>query len=521
MDSDTDNAQDTSQSSDTALSDDHHSWIASAFGVDPRSCATDSPADNSAASAAPAASGGVLDSIGNAASSLANTVADTVDQATTQATDTASNMQSAVSTTLGDAADTASNAAHQAATQVSQAADSAQATLANAANSVAQDVTDLGANVTDSLSSTPADPGALTAGGDPNAVGAISPVPGGGLAAPVEFEIDAKIGKADLDYIQAEGTVTFTVTYEPADSSDASACIKLKNDQPECEAALKAKFGHDLTLKGGCKISGTKGEIGTELEIPVSASTKVTTTFEIVDIDTKKASVKFADVKTKSEYTLTEGTFEITGMKVKYSGKAAVEIAYEPKWDKLARYVADKFGVELTKDAIVDAAFTLSLAVLEIGVIAACAQAYIQLRNLAELKASLAAAQRSMNGGLLDGLSGKQSANTDPIYTQFWGFAREAFEKAAKVAVDQGLSMDDMDQEASYQASKAIKSWPQLHAADMALRDACFGKWVDQNHGIMTFHGDAHEAIWWCYGIEKEPDAGPHMQQWLAACKNG
>ncbi len=145
------------------------------------------------------------------------------------------------------------------------------------------------------------------------------------------------------------------------------------------------------------------------------------------------------------------------------------------------------------------------------------ANEFAKLSNISDLKASVGAAYVSMNTGLLDGASGKGAAKSDPIYTQFWSIGHDAFQRAAQKAMEDGLSMDDLTQEATAQAKKAVAAWPQKNAAGLAIQNAFFDRWVAENHGYGVFEGDAREAILAIYGIPNESADGPHMKKWAGA----
>jgi hypothetical protein len=526
--------------------DEHHDWVASTFGFDPRSFAGSSDAASGTESAetaapepAPAAaapaSGGLLSALSDAADSAqsavadaADTIADTAHSAAASAADAAESAADAANSAVVQAQSAAANAATGVEDAVEGAGAAAKATVADVVATATQDikqgVTDVEDAVSDLAGPALAAPVLADASGLPAAAG-LAAMPGGaepqgsGVGAELSFEMKVPVTKADLQYFDAEGTVAYKVTYEPADSGEADVKTKLENGQGACEAALKTKFGHDVTLKGGGEVSGTKGKLSAELEIETSERAKTTFAFEAVDVDAKDAKIKFAELKWTDEYTLVSGTFDIPDLKVKYSGKVAVEVDFEPKWAKLAKSAAEKFGEDLATDVVVDAAFDLAIGTVAIAVIAACADAFVQLANLANLQAGLSDAYRSMNGGLLDGASGKDAAASDPIYTQFWNMGHQAFQQAAAKAVQQGLSMDDLDQEATDQANKAVKSWPQTAAAVDQIRWAFFRGWVAENHGYGTFEGDARDAVMKCFGVYDEPITGPHMSYWANASK--
>jgi len=523
------------------LTDEHHDWVTSTLGVDPRSYASNDGAtsaadmaDTAAAAPAPAAtaqpSGGFLGALSDAADSVKNDVSNAagavVDAEQTVAAGVVNVAESAadtVTSTVAQAQSAVEDAETTVEDAVGDAASSAKATVTDAVATATQDIEQGEARVEDAVSDlggTALDASAATDANALAANAALAAAPGGaeplsaGLGLAVSFDIKAKVPKADLEYFDAEGSVAYKVTYEPAVGGDPDVAIKFENGQAACEAALKTKFGHDVTLKGGGKVSQTKGELSAELEIETSERTKTTFAFEAVDVDAKEAKVKFAELKWTNEYTLVSGTFDIPDLKIKYSGKVEVEVDFEPKWAKLAKSAADKFGEELTTDLVVDAAFNLALAAVAVGVIAACADAFVQLANLGNLKASLAEALRSMNTGLTDGLSGKDAAGTDPIYQQFWTMGSQAYHAAAEKAVQAGLSLGDLEAEAKYQADKAIKSWPGKSQAEDEIRWAFFRKWVAENHGLGTFEGDAQDAVYWCFGVNKEAPTGPHMSYW-------
>lgn len=179
----------------------------------------------------------------------------------------------------------------------------------------------------------------------------------GGIGSKIQLEFPVKVPpgeeKVDLGYVYGEGSVSYAVTYEPADSDDPNAAVTLKNGQAQYELELKKSLSQGVILKGDATISGTKGSNGAELEIPGSGSTKTTIGFEFVDIDAKKAKVNFAELKWKTECKPVSGITELgtPPLKIKYSAQLTAEVDFEPNWEKLGKYALEKFGVSVAEDA--------------------------------------------------------------------------------------------------------------------------------------------------------------------------
>ena len=522
--------------------DAHHDWVASTFGFDPRSHASSDDtgsndtgsndtgsddagsanrsADTSAAQANDSQSnqsqsnqsqanqsqgsgqqdsggllGGLIDSARNAASSASDALTDTTQQV----------------------AQAATSAADAVADTVSSAASQAQAAVSDAVTTAAQDVGQAVNTVADSVSTAATTPATLPVTDAVNAAPGLAAAPSAPLGSAVEFEVKAKVATVDLTYFDADGIVSYKVSYEPADAGEPDGAVKLVNGKTECEAALKTKFGHDVTLKGGGKASADKGEMTVELEIPTSERAKTTFAFAAADVDIKQAKVKFAEVKWVQEYTLVSGTFDISTMKIKYSGKVAAEVDFAPKWGTIAKDAAEKFGVEWGAEAAVDLAFTVSLGAVALATIAACANEAVEIADLNNLKAAVATGLNSMNAGLRDGLSGADASGSDPIYKQFWTMGNQAFHDAAAKAIDQGLSMDDLTAEAKYQADKTIRGWKQYGAAISTIQWAFFRGWAKDHEGYTTFKASAEEAAAWCFGSSPERDKA--LAEWEANSK--
>jgi len=270
-------------------------------------------------------------------------------------------------------------------------------------------------------------------------------------------------------------------------------------------------------LKGEGKLSGTKGSIGFSLEIETTEAIKDNVSFDIIDIDTDKPKVKFAVFKLSRKYTLVGGKDTMAGMVIKYSGSVTIELEISPDTAEIAKKVLEEFGKRLATDAVIDGAFTLAIAAVGVAVIAGVANEFIKANGIADLAASVNQANRSVQAGLLDGASGKDSAALDPIYNQFYKMGADAYHTAAGNAIQQGLSLQDMQDEATAQAKKAVAAWPQRAQAELAIRDQFWHAWADQNHGYTTMLSHARAACSACYGGaqgEQEDENGPHLSYW-------
>ena len=176
----------------------------------------------------------------------------------------------------------------------------------------------------------------------------------GGLGAklPLKFPVKFPPGgdKVNLGYVYGWGVVSYSVTYELADTGDPNAVVTFQKNGLQYGVELQKSLSQGATLKGDTKISGTKGSIGAALEIPSSETVKTTIGFEFVDIDAKEAKVSFAELKWTTACKPVSGTTPILGLKIKYSAELSVEVDFEPNWKTLAEYALKKFSVSLAED---------------------------------------------------------------------------------------------------------------------------------------------------------------------------
>lgn len=168
--------------------------------------------------------------------------------------------------------------------------------------------------------------------------------------------------------------------------------------------------------------------------------------------------------------------------------------------------------------AVLEAAMAAGLAAVAVGTAIGVANMFVQKANMDNLKGSLAAAIRDLRGGLYDGAAGLPASGTGELYAQGHALGGQAYRRAidlfvAKVGRPPIPSEIDAVRDI---AGKAALRWPGLGQVEDRLRWGFFNRWVDENHGLGTFKGDAQEAVLWCFGVANEPSTGPHMQIWVA-----
>jgi hypothetical protein len=217
-----------------------------------------------------------------------------------------------------------------------------------------------------------------------------------------------------------------------------------------------------------------------------------------------------------------EDGVDVLSITVTVKGSASIEPQYvkiiaEKVIDASKAAVEDAGGGALgVADVALDALIPAALAAVAIGTVAGVIDVFVQQVNLDNLKAGLATAIISLRTGIYDGLSGGAAAGSDALYQQGWNLGHQAYQQAIdKIAQRADLPPpDEIKAEAQDAAKKAMRSWPAWAQIEDHLRWAFFKKWVDENHGLGTFEGDARLAVQWCFGVVNEDANGPHMKYW-------
>jgi hypothetical protein len=174
-----------------------------------------------------------------------------------------------------------------------------------------------------------------------------------GSVSEVKFHIGpVTIAKQDLGYLDAQGSVDYSGTYEPEKGEDPGVALKFSNGQPEIEAALEKKLASGIKLGGGGSLSATEGSLGLGLKLPDSdAARKHEFKFKIVKVDAKKADLDFAVLEWEETVPLVSGSVPFQGIKINYAGSIVIKIEVSPNKEKIALELAKRFGISIGEDA--------------------------------------------------------------------------------------------------------------------------------------------------------------------------
>jgi hypothetical protein len=494
-----------------ALTDEHHDWVQNFTGINSRPPgaapeATTAPAD-------PSASQPTQTTDPNASQSTAGDP--TASQSTAgdpNASQSTAGDPNASQTTADDPSASQSTAGDPNASQ-STAGDP------NASQSTAGDP-----NASQSTADDPSAAQTTEATGSGPTASALTSIPA------LSFSESVPAGKETLGWVELEGELTYTVTFKLAESS-SDAAIKIKNGVPSYAAKLKKKLSDDKKVVGGAKVSGAKGALDVALEWEAGKGVTTSIEFTIIEIDAKKAKVKFAAFTWKIESIIADGEWEIEGIKVPYEAKIVGEITLQPDWVAIAKELGKEAVEDAAKDAaaggggvalgaILDVAIPGALALCAVATIAGVADAFARHADMKNLQAARGKAEGSFDAGIWDGISGGQSKGGDELYQAGWDMAHKAYLAAVaevwkKVANDPPPP-EDIEAAAQQAAKKAIPAWPGRRKALDDIEDALFNAWVGQNHGYTTFLSHAQDAVRACYGIANEPETGPHISKWAA-----
>ena len=167
--------------------------------------------------------------------------------------------------------------------------------------------------------------------------------------------------------------------------------------------------------------------------------------------------------------------------------------------------------------AVIEVAIPAALAAVAVGTALGVANMFIQKANMDDMKSGLAAAIRDFRGGLYDGLANATGSGSGELYTQGRALGSDAYQKAGAAFMAK-MDRPPLPDEAPLireAASKAVTRWSGWGQIENTLRWGFFNRWVDQNHGLGTFKGDAQQAVLWCFGVANEPSTGPHMKVWV------
>jgi hypothetical protein len=220
------------------------------------------------------------------------------------------------------------------------------------------------------------------------------------------------------------------------------------------------------------------------------------------------------------------GLLKFTSLAVSAGGE--VTIAPEFK-EILAKWLVEKIGEDALEEAgkvavgaiSFDAVIAGALAGVAVGVVMGSVNFVLTQIAMDKLKSELAAVLNGLQQGLREGLGGAEASGSSVAYKQGWDLGHTAYMQAiADISKQAELPMpDEIRPMAQAAAEKAFKKWPGWHEIDDRTRWAFFRKWADANHGYSTFEGDAQDAVYWCWGIYKEPADGPHMKYWANQSK--
>ena len=346
---------------------------------------------------------------------------------------------------------------------------------------------------------------------------------GGGGGLKYEVSVEIPVVKAKLGYVEGEGAIKIASTIKPA-GTDPDSSVKFADGKVAIEAKIKEKLSENVSFSGGIEASGEKGAVTVGIETKLAHGVTAKFDFSIVKVDGKNGEIKFATLKWENEYPIVKGEETILGVAVEYEGTFSVSIELSPEWVEISKYILEKLGISVAEDtslggsaaAILDVAIPAALALVAIGTIAAVADAFVQRSQNKDMRVGVNTARASLMGGLNAGLSGADSAGGDALYAKGWEFGHQAYTAAiAKLMRQPDLPPpDEITAAARNAARKAVGAWKGVAAIDHEIRWAYFRNWVENNHGVTTFMGAAHDAVLSCFGIPMEPITGEHMSYW-------
>jgi hypothetical protein len=301
------------------------------------------------------------------------------------------------------------------------------------------------------------------------------------------------------------------------------ALDKLLKDLGATGLITKAKFGVEgkvselkgISIKAGFSLKGTYGA-GEVNGILVKKEPGKDAVYGAVEIAYQTPQLKLVDEK--------DGEVEIAQITLALKASSTIE----PKWVKIMAdevikdaeiAVAEGGGTSAlaTAGAILDVAIPAALGAVAVGTVLGVANMFVQKANMDDMNKGLGDAIRGLRSGLYDGLANAPSAGGNELYAEGYKLGNGAYMAAvAKLAQLPELPPpDEIAASAREAAKKAAGTWKGLATVEDALRWGYFNKWVNQNHGLATFKGDAQQAVLFCFGVANEPSTGPHMKVWV------
>ena len=215
------------------------------------------------------------------------------------------------------------------------------------------------------------------------------------------------------------------------------------------------------------------------------------------------------------------GLLNFTSLAVSAGGEVTIAPAYK---EILAKWLVEKIGEDALEEAgkvalgaiSFDAVMGGALAGVAVGVVLGSVNFILTQIAMDKLKSELAGVLIGLQKGMREGLGGAEASGSDAAYTQGWTLGHKAYQQAiAEIYKQPDLPPpDEITEQLQAAAKKAYDKWPARHEIEDQIRWAFFYKWADANHGYTTFQGDAQDAVFWCWGIYKEPADGPHMAYW-------
>jgi len=183
-----------------------------------------------------------------------------------------------------------------------------------------------------------------------------TPQRGGGIRLPkVTLNIGVDLPEVPLGDFKVGGRLEYQVTLGLAqESGGVEGELKFKNlSKPEYSVKVKEKIAGGAKLTGGGKVSSDKGSLGVGVEFASDASPNRKHSLEFSPALVDKGKLKVGVLDWKETVPLKDGTFEIDGIKVDYSGSFVVTVSGTPDWVKIGQQVAERYGVDVAANAAV------------------------------------------------------------------------------------------------------------------------------------------------------------------------
>jgi hypothetical protein len=289
-----------------------------------------------------------------------------------------------------------------------------------------------------------------------------------------------------------------------------------------------------LNIEGSKKRIRVSGSVEGTILVTKGISIVVGAEFKAVEVEWEKLK------ENPSEITV--GGVEITGgvqtgsanipltdaHDLKLQVKIVVGGSLEPNWEKIFEE-AVKQGVEKTiekgGEAVLEEgvafefAITGALIAVAVGTVAATIYGIAQAADEAELNRQIDSCREAFKDGIRSGMAGKEPG-AHP-WAQAGGkmganILNEAIQKVTKSCPDM---LPDEARELAISkvytpsTDKAVTGDPKI---EELIGDSFWKKWVDNNHGLGTFLGDARRVCARCYntGTYEVPEDYPKLTEW-------